>query len=170
MTAIRPMQPGMPGPPMQVFSAYGPYAWLLPEELWVKPKRFYVYTTSFVGVGADIPANGSRTRTIAINRDSVFALISVSGTVTDTTDATTVDAPALLVQVVDAGSGLELTQEPVHWLDFFGRASAGDAHYRYLELPRLVDPGSTIRITISNLTATARHARIAFHGFRIYGV
>ena len=153
---------------MGPLSIYGPYAWLIPEEFWAKPKRDFTYSVEFVTPN-QLAASASRTQTVGINRDSHFVAIRMVATVTNTDNTTFVDTPAILVNVKDSGSGFDLMDKPVPFISLFHRGSSGDGKERYLTLPRIFDPGSTISVTLENQDATARHVRIAFDGFRVWG-
>lgn len=157
-----------PAPPyLGPFAQYSPYAWMLPQHLWAREKRWFVYNIEFV-TPSELVASASRTRTVGINRDSFFAVVSLACTVTNTDNTTFIDTPAILVSITDAGSGAVYMNTAVHFANLFSRGSTGDGKRNYIELPRLVDPGSTISCTMENQDATARHVRLAFNGFRIY--
>ena len=164
----------LPGaaPPLPIlgpFAAYSPYAWMLPQDLWDKIKRWYTYTVEFVTPNQLI-ASGTRTQTVGIERDSHFAPITLVGVVTNVDNTTYIDPAGILVTIKDSGSGLDMMDRPVHWLNLFGRGSVGDGRIIPVELPRVIAPGSTISVTLTNLEVTARHVRISFRGFRIYGM
>jgi hypothetical protein len=140
---------------------------MLPQNLWAREKRWFIYNIEFVTPN-QLVASASRTRTVGINRDSYFAVVSIACTVTDTDNTTFVDTPAILVTLTDSGSGAVFMNTPVHFANLFSRGSTGDGKRNYVELPRLIDPGSTLACTLDNQDATARHVRIALNGFRIY--
>ena len=157
-----------PAPPyLGPFAQFSPYAWMLPQNLWAREKRWFIYNINFVTPN-QLVASDTRTQTVGINRDSYFAVVSISATVTNTDNTTFIDTPAILVTFTDTGSGALFMNTPTHFANLFSRGSTGDGKRNYLELPRLVDPGSTIASTLENQDATARHVRIALSGFRIY--
>lgn len=155
-------------PPFQgPFPQYSPYAWLLPPELQHRPKRNFTYVIEFVTPN-QLPATSTRSRTFGVNRDSAFFAIAISAVVTNTDNTTFIDTPALLVLIKDSGAGVDFMDNPVHFLNLFGRGSSGDGRFNFLTLPRHIDPGGTVAAQIENLEATARHIRLAFHGIRVY--
>lgn len=160
----RPPAPPLLGP----FAQYSPYAWLLPEELWNKPKRTFAYSVEFVTPN-QLVATGTRTRGQGVDRDSMFACVAVAATVTNVDNTTFIDSPAILVQIT-TGTSTNWFEPAAHFLNVFGRGAVGDGRINYLELPRLIDPGANISVTLENLDATARHVRLAFRGFRVYGM
>jgi hypothetical protein len=120
-----------------------------------------------------LPATGGTnvTRTFNVERDSTFACINISVQVTNTDNVTFVASPSILVSAREAGSGLELFSSPVPMLNLFNAAggAAADKNLNYLALPRIFSPAATVSITLENLDATARHIRMSWIGFRVYG-
>lgn len=175
-TAVRP-SPGAgftPGQPDQApftgpFARFSPYAWLLPPELWGKLKRWFIYGIDHVTPN-QMPASASVTNTVGINRDAHFCVVGMAATVTNVDNTTLVDAPSFTLTMKDSGSGSDLMDKAQHFLNIFNRGSAGDGKTHYLELPRLFDPGAVISMTLNNLDATARHVRVSFVGFKVFGL
>lgn len=166
MTAPRTI--GVPrAPALYPLQAFGPYAWLLPEEMWPKTKRFFIYEIDFVTPN-QLPASGRATQSVGINRDSYFVAVSIAAYVTNTDNTTVVDQPNILVTIRDAASGFDLMDRPVPFANLFNRGGAGDGKQRFLDLPRIFDPGSTVSATLENFDATARHVRISLIGFRVW--
>lgn len=171
--AARALGPGGAAPPggavpaLGPFAQYSPYAWMLPQELWAKPKRLYYYTVEWVTPN-QLAASSTATRTVNIDRDAHFAGIVWSAVVTNVDNTTFIDQPAILVEISDGGSGAQIMDKAVHFLNLFGRGAVGDGRFTTLVLPRLWNPGGTIAVTLQNLDATARHIRLTVHGFKVY--
>ena len=157
-----------PAPPyLGPFAQFSPYAWMLPPQLWNKEKRWFIYSIEWVTPN-ELTASGTITRTVGINRDSYFAIVSVACTVTNVDNTTFIDTPAILVSMQDAGAGALYQNVAVPFINLFSRGSSGDGKHNIVTLPRLVDPGSTVSVTLENQDVTARHVRLAFDGFRVY--
>jgi hypothetical protein len=69
------------------------------------------------------------------------------------------------VTLTDSGAGRSLSDNPVPIDSWFG---TGMRPYHW-PIPKILDPVSTFSTTLQNLTATAWHVRLAFHGYKIFG-
>jgi len=146
----------------QFLPATNPFLGLLPSEMWGKVKDFFMYTASFTPLAAGSTANV----TTPIQADSDFLLTTVNGVVFDTTDTTVQANPRMLVTLLDAGAGRQLSDAAVHWLDFIGTGQLPGI----LPFPKILRASSQLRTTVQNLDgATAYNVRIAYVGFKVFG-
>jgi hypothetical protein len=53
----------------------------------------------------------------------------------------------------------------VHIDNWFGTA----AQPAYWDSPKILSPNETLTVILQNLSATARHVRLAFRGFKVFG-
>ena len=181
MTA--PMAPPFPGsgrgvaapPPLPAlgpFAQYSPYAWLLDPALWALPKRWFIYTVDFVdanNLAVAGAAGATRTRPMAISNDAGFVPVYGVATVTNTDNVTFVDSPAILVQINDTGATYQFMDAATAFLNVWGRGAVGDGRFSPVSLPPYLKPATTLTFTLQNLDATARHVRLAYHGFKVVG-
>lgn len=161
----------MPGPmqlkaqdfnPAAYAPKVSPFFGMLPPELWSAIKDFFVYSTSFI----PLAASATVTNNIAIQADSDFLAVGITGSVFDSPAQTTVVAnPPQLVQIVDAGSGRAFFNEAQQWNNVVGTAQ----NPFLCPMPKLVRANSTISITLQNLdAANARVSRVALIGFKLF--
>ena len=149
-------------PLAQIATPMNPFLGLLPEEMWDKQKDYFVYIAEFLPLLAS--ANAQVTQ-ISIQSDSHFLVELITGVVTDTTNATFLANVPELVTLSDSGSGRQFMSGPVHWNNLLGTAQLPGV----LPFPKIVNAGSTINVTLTNLEATARNVRIALIGFKVFG-
>lgn len=161
-------------PVLGPFARYSPYAWMLPQELWGRPKQEAMYTIEFITPVQLVAAGGApnpRTLTVGIERGAAFAVIEMMATVYNVDNTTLVPLPSIMVQVRDVGSKLDFFDVPVHFLSCFNVGQGGGnsgGYTRQFALPKIVDPGGTIAVQLENFDAVARHVRVTFHGFRVW--
>lgn len=161
-----------PLPALGPFAQYSPYAWMLDPLLWHLPKRWFIYTVDFVdanGLAVAGAAGATRTRPLSVSNDAAFCPIYQSATVTNVDNTTFVDSPAILVNIVDTGATYQFMDAATTFLNVFGRGGVGDGRLQPVPLPPYLKPGTTVSYTLQNLDATARHVRLAVHGFKVVG-
>jgi hypothetical protein len=142
---------------------------LLPDALAGKVVDFYslpfVFTTPANNI---VPAGGSSTDQQTIDAQQHFAIIAISGFVSEGAAITTaVDEPPLEVLIEDDGSGRKLSAAPCQWNTYVGSARLP----LLLPVPKLIAAGSTLSITVSNDDpANTFNAWITLHGFKIFAM
>lgn len=138
-------------------------------------RDFYVYAASTTA-GTPIPASGTQTATIQIEADSNFVLQKLSyhcqapaATALAASALGLVEGqriiPPVALQIVDTGSGRQLTAAPIPIPSLFGNGMLPFI----LPNPRLFMRNSTIQITFTNLDATNVYTvRLALMGYKTY--
>jgi hypothetical protein len=121
---------------------------------------YFAYGTDF----APLLASATTTRSIQINSDSAFLILSATMVETDTTDLVFLAQRPLLVSLATGGAALSLSNTPIHADNWFGTAEEP----KYWDVPKVLLPNTTFNVTLQNLEATNRNVRVAFHGFKIY--
>lgn len=137
------------------------YITFLPPHLRRKAKEGFVYSATQI----PLAANATQVSTIAIQNDSDFLWVDITGTARDPLAPQTVFvAPAITVMVNDSGSGRNVFQAAQDWRNVVGTAELpGDYSYPYL-----AEKGGTLTITFQNLGAQAYDVRVALRGFKIF--
>jgi len=139
----------------------GRFPWWFPLEARQLAFDYFAYGTDFVPLGASATA----TQSINILSDSAFFITSAVLVETDVTGLIFLAQAPLLAQLNDTGSGRSFSNTPIHVSNWFGTAEEP----KLWDVPKLLSPGATFQVTLQNLEAVARHVRIAFHGFKIFG-
>lgn len=147
-----------------------------------RKKDFFIYESQTL----QLAPGANATDTINIEADSNFILQKLSHyslggapTFPDLTDFTAANTapfglpkqyainPAVLVQLIDTGSGRQLMQNPVPISSFFG---TGELPF-ILPNPRLFMRNSTIQVQYTSFdTVNTYDIRLAFIGFKVYSV
>lgn len=137
------------------------YITFLPPHLRKRAKEGFVYFASQI----PLAANATQVSTVAIQNDSDFLWVDLTGTCRDPGAVQTVFAnPAVTLQVNDSGSGRNVFQQAQDWDNVVGTAELpGDFAYPYL-----AEKASTLTITFTNLGAQAYDLRVALRGFKIF--
>ena len=138
----------------------GNYPFWFPEEAKGLGVDYFVYGTDFEPLAISATAS----RSIQINADSAFMILSAVMVETATDNTTFMANRPLLVSLSTGGAGLSLSNTPIHANNWFGTAQEP----KYWDVPKVLLPNSTLQVTIQNLEATARNIRVAFHGFKLF--
>lgn len=140
-----------------------------------KRRDFYVYEASTTP-GTPIPVSATQTDTIQIEADSNFVLQKLAyhcqapaATALAASAIGLVESqriiPPVAIQLVDTGSGRQLTSAPIPIPSLFGNGMLPFI----LPNPRLFMRNSTIQVTFTNLDATNVYTvRLAFMGYKTY--
>lgn len=142
------------------------------KNYWLDP---FTFTTNFVTPN-QLTASGTVTLNFIVQNDSAFAICKTTFIVTDTNNAAVANLQPfgsggasslvpILVTMTDSGSGRSLMDNAVPIDSLFGTAQRP----RIWPIPKILDPNSTFATTLQNLEATARHVRLAYHGYKIFG-
>lgn len=137
-----------------------PFAGWLPKHLWNRIKDPFAYGVDFLPLAASATA----ALNIAIQNDSDFVIVAGVAVVTEVDNTTNLALPPFLVQITDQGAGRNYANTPVHFNNWFGTAQLP----KYWDIPKVVAAGGTLTVQLQNLIATARNARITFHGFKVF--
>lgn len=146
-----------------------PFLGLLPKRYWALEKSFFTYTIAYKtgspNGAAQLAASAvAQTASTNIQADADFLLIAITGLLIATDDVTSVANSPATIQISDSGSSQALSDFPVHWANVVGTAQ----NPAFLPFPRIFRANGAITTALTNLTATARNAYLAFHGFKIY--
>lgn len=146
--------------------ASGRYPWWFPLEISNRQLDAFTLNIDFSGataLGVSTTANGS----ITVPGDAAFLVLSTTAVVTNTDDTTFLafGARPILVTLRTTGGGRDLSTSAVHIDNWFGTAQQP----KYWDSPKVLSPNETLTVLLQNLAATARHVRLAFHGFKVFG-
>lgn len=140
---------------------YASYPFWFPINARDNALDYFAYGTDF----APLAAGATTTRSIQINSDSAFLVLSAVMVETDTTDLIFLANRPLLVTLTTGGAALSLMNTPIHADNLFGTAQEP----KYWDVPKVLLPNTTFNVTLQNLdSGNARNVRVAFHGFKIY--
>lgn len=144
----------------------GRYPWWFPREIADRQLDAFTLSIDFAGataLGVSTSASGS----IQVPGDAAVLILSSTAVVTNTDDTTFLafGARPILVTLKTTGGGRDLASSSVHIDNWFGTAQQP----KYWDSPKVLSPNETLAITLQNLAATARHVRLAFHGFKVFG-
>ncbi len=153
-------------PPINAPSAppISPFLALLPAKYWRLRKEFFTYTPPGGPINVAASAQSFSLPNVPINTDSDFLLMAITGVTFGTDDSTIVANPPLDIKFQDGSSSQFISNDFLIWDAIVGTAKEPF----YLPYPRVLGGGSSFSTVITNLTATARHVSLAFHGFKIY--
>jgi hypothetical protein len=136
-----------------------PFLGLLPAKLWKKTKDYFGYIAEF------LPATNAVTTpaAVTISGDAAFLLMEINRTVYDVTNTIVkADAPFTL-QVIDS-QNRNLFQIPAALDNISGTGTAQG----YMPFYKLYDPGTTLTLNLTNLTATSYNVRLALLGIKVF--
>lgn len=142
------------------------------KNYWLDP---FIFTTNFVTPN-QLAASATGTLNFIVQNDSAFAICKSTLVVTATDNTFTAELQpwgtglttgglGILATLTDSGSGRSLSDAPVMIESWFG---TGSRPYHW-PIPKILDPNSTFSTTLQNLVATARHVRLAYHGYKVFG-
>lgn len=120
----------------------------------------YIYSAS-AAIAGTIGAVGQGI--ITIQSDSDFAILEMSGTVLDGSNAFVLN-PSITAQVTDTGSGKTFFNTDTLFNLVYGLAGFP----YYLATPRILAPNTQINTNFTNLVATAYTAYVSYTGVRLY--
>jgi hypothetical protein len=121
----------------------------------------------YFAYGADwepLALSATQSRAIQINSDSAFMILSATMVETDTTNTVFFSNRPLLATIGTGGAALDLANTPIHVDNWFGTAEEP----KYWDVPKILLPGTVLKVGLQNLEAVARNVRIAFHGFKLF--
>lgn len=136
------------------------YIGLLPARYWKRVKQPFFYAVDF------LPAVGSATTNVAlaVNSDSDFAWFATTRTVYAVGDAVVIPAPYHTVTMIDAGSGRQFMNAPVHLENLAGSAQFP---YQFFK-PIILGGGSTVTVSVTALAAGDANIRLVLHGLKLF--
>jgi len=142
------------------------FPWWFPLEIANRQLDAFTLNIDFSGataLGASTTANGA----ITVPGDAAHMILSTTAVVTNTDDTTFVafGSRPITVALRTTGGGRDLSTSAVHIDNWFGTAQQP----KYWDSPKILSPNETLTVLLSNLSATARHVRLAFHGFKVFG-
>ncbi len=128
----------------------------------------FVYSARFVvGTPTALPATGTNTVQIQINDDADFISQMNNATVI-ASDHDCEPCPNMLVNIVRAGSGREVMNQPQHIQNIMGNFWSGNFP-AYKPMPGLIQKKNTLTVQIQNLSSDAPDlVEIAFIGFKVF--
>lgn len=121
---------------------------------------YFAYGTDFTPLTASLTLN----RSIQINSDSAFMILSATMVETATDNTTFLSNHPILVTLGTGGAALQLSNTPIHADNWFGSAEEP----KYWDIPKVLLPNTTFNISLQNLEAVDRNVRVAFHGFKLF--
>jgi hypothetical protein len=138
---------------------------LLPAVFWNRAKDHYIYGVDFLPATLTATTNAQ----LQINSDADFACYGLSASFFGVDNTTFLAAPVLTLQIADAGSGRFWSNQQIHVMNWIGQVGGTDAAGIYLFVkPKIVGGGSTLTLSMTNLSGTSYNVRLAFHGLKIY--
>ena len=137
------------------------YVSFLPPLLRKRAKEGFDYAA----VAVPLAALGTVVATVAIQNDSDFLWVDLTGVARDPAAVQTIfPNPAITIQVNDSGSGRNVFQQPQDWGAVVGTAQLpGEFAYPYL-----AEMGGTLTVTFQNLGGQAYDVRCALRGIKIF--
>lgn len=142
------------------------------KDWWLDP---FVYSINFVTPN-QLAASATTTLSFIVQNDSAFSICKTTYIASDTNNVAVANLQPfgsggasslveILATITDSGSGRALSDNPIPIDSLFGTGQEP----RIWPIPKIVDPNSTISVTLQNLVATARHVRLAFTGYKVFG-
>lgn len=137
------------------------YVSFLPPLLRTRAKEGFDYSA----VALPLAAGGTVVATVAIQNDSDFLWVDITGACRDPAALETIfPNPAVTLQINDSGSGRNVFQQPMDWVTVVGTAQLpGEFAYPYM-----AEMGGTLTVTFVNLGAQAYTLRTALRGIKIF--
>lgn len=124
-------------------------------------RDFFTYSAEFLPLGSLATTSVN----VPIQADSDFQLTEITGDVRiNITDETVVAAPAVLLSLIDQGTGRQLMDRGQLWPNLVGTAQRP----MILPMPKEIRANSVIQVTLQNLVASNRNIRISFVGYKIF--
>lgn len=153
-------------PQGQLADLMQPRPWWFPREIGNRALDAFTMVLDFssaTALGVSATANGI----VQVPGDAAFLILSSTAVVTNTDDTTFVafGARPILVTMQTTGGARGLATGAVHIDNWFGTA----AQPKYWDSPKVLAPNENLSVTLQNLAATARHVRLAWHGFKVFG-
>lgn len=144
----------------------GRLPWWFPPEIRNRQLDAFTIPVDFAGANV-LPASLTSQIVVAIPGDASFLILAATAVVTATDDVTFLAAGSrpILVTMSTAGGGRFLASGAVHIDNWFGTGQQP----KYWDAPKILAPNENLTILLSNLQATARNVRLAFHGFKVFG-
>jgi hypothetical protein len=144
----------------------GRLPWWFPAEIRNRQLDAFALAVDFSG-GSALGANTTAQQVVAVPGDAAFLILSSTAVVTNTDDTTFIafGSRPITVTMSTTGGGRFLASGAVHIDNWFGTAQQP----KYWDAPKVLSPNENLTVLLSNLSATARHVRLAFHGFKVFG-
>ncbi len=114
-----------------------------------------------------LPLNAGATTAVnvPIQADSDFEMTQIMGDVRAlNTDETVTAAPAILLTLLDTGSGRQLMVAAQIWPNIIGTAQRPFL----LPMPKTLTANSVLQVTATNNAVAARQVRITFGGYKLF--
>ena len=156
----------LPQGQMNDYFQYARLPWWFPPEIRNRQLDAFTIPVDFSGAN-DLGASTTEQLVVAGPGDAAFLILAASAVVTNTDDTTFIafGSRPILVTMSTTGGGRFLASGAVHIDNWFGTAQQP----RYWDAPKVLSPNENMTILLQNLSATARHVRLAFHGFKVFG-
>jgi hypothetical protein len=126
------------------------------------PSRdLFFYSAEFLplNAGATTPVN------VPIQADSQFEMTEIMGDVRALdSDEVVIAAPAILLTLLDTGSGRLLMDRAQIWPNLIGTAERPFL----LPMPKTIQANSVLQVTATNNAVAARRVRITFAGYKLF--
>lgn len=151
-----------PYPSAQILPPLNPFLGLLPRSLWNRVKDFFIYSVEWL----PLAASAMTPATFEVDGSAGFQIISLARVVTATDNTTVLAFPPFLVRIEDSGSGRNLMNIACHIENMAGSAQLPGIW----PFPKTLPPNTQVSITLQNLSATAYNVRMAFAGFKVFGM
>ncbi len=137
------------------------YIMFLPLELRKNAMEGFNYSAH----APTLAAGATAVVTVAIQNNSDFLWVDITGVATDPANPETVfPTPAVALQIEDSGASDMVFQQPLHWGNVVGTAQLpGEFAYPYL-----AEMGGQLTVTYTNLGAQAYTLWVAFRGFKVF--
>lgn len=145
---------------------------LLPDWAQNRRRSAFCFDVDFItGTANAIPANASVSGDVKVGDDADFALVFLEAVLTnDAAQSVFVATLPVTASLTDGGAGRLYMNKDLPIAGLFGAiGAAGAVGPLVLPQPAVLARGSTITLTLTNLTATATFsARCMFWGFKMY--
>lgn len=124
-------------------------------------RDLFIYSSEFLPLGALATVSVN----VPIQADSDFELAMLTGDVrTALTTETVIAAPAILVTLLDQGTGRVLMDRGQVWPNIVGTAQRPFV----LPMPKRIRANAVIQVTLSDQANQARQVRLSFCGYKIF--
>lgn len=156
----------LPQGQMNDYLQMGRLPWWFPAEIRGRQLDAFVMPVDFAGATA-LGVSTTGQQTVQGPGDAGFLILAATAVVTNTDDTTFVafGSRPILVTLTTTAGGRNLAGGAVHIDNWFGTAQQP----KYWDAPKVLSPSENITVLLQNLSATARHVRLAFHGFKVFG-
>lgn len=152
------------GQPAQLLPYPNPFLGLLPKWAWRRAKDWFTYGLDFTGTNI-LGAGATLGLTLVINDDADFLAMTQCAVVTSDAETTFYANPPILAFITASGAGRNLSDIPIHMVNYFGSASEP----KFLDMSKAFPRSTQILVTLQNLDAVnAYNVRLAWGGFKVF--